>query len=145
MDKTYSIEDLAGFTGLTDRTPRSYLQEGRLTGAKVDGAWRFSPEDVQRLFLDGGARRAMEANRNAKVYDFMLGGQPEDRCCLIRDIPVDGDGEGALRQRLLDRVNREEGAVSFSYSYGVDRRRLGAARVILTGPTQRVLAVLADM
>ena len=81
MDKTYSIEDLAGFTGLTDRTLRSYLQEGRLTGAKVDGAWRFSPEDVQRLFLDGGARRAMEANRNAKVYDFMLGGQPEDRCC----------------------------------------------------------------
>ena len=26
MDKTYSIEDLAGFTGLTDRTLRSYLQ-----------------------------------------------------------------------------------------------------------------------
>lgn len=144
MEKNYSIEDLVGFTGLTDRTLRSYLQEGRLAGEKVDGAWRFSPEDVGRLFQDGGARRAMEANRNARVYDFMLGGAAEDRCCLIRDIPVDGDGEEALRQRLLDRVNREEGGVSFSYSYGEDRRGQGAARVILTGPTALVQSILAD-
>ena len=144
MDKTYSIEDLAGFTGLTDRTLRSYLQEGRLAGTKVDGAWRFSPEDVAQLFQDGGARRAMEANRNAKVYDFMLGGPQEDRCCVIRDIPVDAGGEEALRQRLLDRVNREEGGVSFSYSYGMDRRGQGTARVILTGPTALVRQILAD-
>lgn len=144
MDKTYSMEDLTSFTGLTDRTLRSYLQEGRLTGVKEEGAWRFSPEDVGRLFQDGGARRAMEANRNARVYDFMLGGQREDRCCVIRDIPVDEDGEGGLRQRLLDRVNREEGAVSFSYSCGVDRRGQGTARVILTGPTALVRQILAD-
>lgn len=65
MGKMYTIEDLAAFTGLTDRTLRSYWKEGRLTGTKGEGAWRFSPEDVGRLLQDGGARRAMEANRSA--------------------------------------------------------------------------------
>lgn len=144
MEKMYTIEDLAAFTGLTDRTLRNYLRDGRLAGTKEDGAWRFSPEDVARLFQDGGVRRAMEANRSAVVYDFLLGGRREDRCCVIRDIPVDEGGEEALRQRLLDRVNREEGGVFFSYSYGADRRGQGTARVILTGPTALVRQILAD-
>ena len=73
MKESYTLEEVAAFTGLTDRTLRSYLKEGRLTGMKEEGAWRFGQEDVARLFQDGGARRAMEANRNALVYDFMLG------------------------------------------------------------------------
>ena len=57
MCETYSIEDLATFTGLTDRTLRSYLKEGRLTGRKEDGAWRFTPEDLEKLFQDEGPGR----------------------------------------------------------------------------------------
>ena len=144
MEKLYTIEDLAAFTGLSDRTLRSYLKEGRLTGTKEEGAWRFSPEDVGRLLQDGGARRAMEANRNALVYDFMLGGAAEDRCCVIRDVPVAEEGEEALRSRLLERVNREEGRVRLSYSYGVDRRGKGSARIILAGLTALVWQILAD-
>lgn len=144
MEKLYTIEDLAVFTGLSDRTLRSYLKEGRLTGTKEEGAWRFSPEDLGRLLQDGVARRAIEANRNALVYDFMLGGAAEDRCCVIRDIPVAEKEEEALRTRLLERVNREEGRVRLSYSYGVDRRGQGSARVILTGLTALVRQILAD-
>ena len=48
MSEFYTIEDLAAFTGLTDRTLRSYLKDGRLTGKKEDGAWRFTPEDLGR-------------------------------------------------------------------------------------------------
>lgn len=65
MEKMYTIEDPAAFTELTDRTLRSYWKEGRLTGTREEGAWRFWPEDVGRLLQDGGARRAMEANRSA--------------------------------------------------------------------------------
>ena len=143
MNERYTIEDVAAFTGLTGRTLRSYLKEGRLAGTKEEGAWRFSPEDLEGLFQDAGARRAIEANRNAIVYDFMLGGPPEDRCCIVRDIPVPDGEEEALRARLLERVNRE-GQVRFSYSYGVDRRGRGGARVILTGPTALVRQILAD-
>ena len=144
MSEFYTMEDIAAFTGLTDRTLRSYLKNGRLTGTKEKGAWRFGPEDLARLFQDGGARRAMEAGRNAAVYDFLLGGPEEDRCCAVRDIPVPDGEEEALRTQLLERVNREEGLVRFSYSYDVDRRGLGSARVILVGPTERVRAVLTS-
>lgn len=143
MSKCYTIEDVAAFTGLTDRTLRTYLKEGRLAGNKEDGAWRFAPEDLERFFQDGGVRRAMEANRNAVVYDFLLGGPDEDRCCVIRDLPVP-DGEEALRTRLVERVNREEGQAKFAYAYGVDRRGRGSARVILTGPTAVIQRILAD-
>ena len=137
MSECYTIEDVAAFTGLTDRTLRTYLKDGRLTGSKEDGAWRFTPEDLESFFRDGGVRRAMEANRNAVVYDFMLGGPEEDRCCVIRDIPVADGEEEALRARLLEPANREEG-LRFSYSYGVDRRGRGSARVILAGATAAV-------
>ena len=144
MCETYSIEDLATFTGLTDRTLRSYLKEGRLTGRKEDGAWRFTPEDLEKLFQDEAARQAVRANRNAIVYDFMLNGGGEDACCAVRDIPVERDGEEALRVRLLERVNREGGAVRFAYGYGEDRRGQGSARVILAGPTAAVQKILTE-
>lgn len=144
MCETYSIEDLATFTGLTDRTLRSYLKEGRLTGRKEDSAWRFTPEDLEKLFQDEGARQAVRANRNAIVYDFMLNGGREDACCAVRDIPVERDGEEALRVRLLERVNREGGAVRFAYGYGEDRRGQGSARVILAGPTAAVQKILTE-
>lgn len=145
MGETYSIEDLAVFTGLTDRTLRSHLKEGRLTGRKVDGAWRFTPEDLERLLQDEGARQAIRANRNAIVYDFMLnGGSGEDVCCAVRDTPVERTGEEALRVRLLERVNREGGAVRFAYGYGEDRRGRGSARVILSGPTAAVQRILTE-
>lgn len=143
MRDSYTIEEVAVFTGLTDRTLRNYLREGRLTGTKEAGAWRFTPENLDRLFQDGGVRRAMEANRSAVIYDFLLGGRREDLCCVIRDIPADESGEEGLRAALVDRVNREEAQVRFSYSYGVDRRGQGTARVILTGPTAAVLKILA--
>lgn len=145
MDERYTIEDVAAFTGLTDRTLRTYLKEGRLTGSKEDGTWRFAPEDLERLFRDGGVRRAMEANRNAVIYDFLLGGPDEDRCCAVRDIPVPDGGEEALRTRLVERVNREAGQVKFTYSYGVDRRGRGSARTILAGPTCVVREILTDV
>lgn len=144
MCETYSIEDLAVFTGLTDRTLRSYLKEGRLTGRKEGGAWRFTPEDLEKLLQDEGARQAVRANRNAIVYDFMLNGGGEDACCAVRDIPVERDGEEALRVRLLERVNREGGAVRFAYGYGEDRRGRGSARVILAGPTAAVRRILTE-
>lgn len=145
MNDTYTIEDVADFTGLTDRTLRSYLKEGRFTGSKEDGAWRFTLEDLERLFQDEGAQQAIRANRNAIIYDFMLnGGGGVDSCCAVRDISVEQGDEEALRTRLLKRVNREAEAVKFAYSYSVDRRGRGMARVILAGPSGAVQKILAE-
>lgn len=146
MGETYTMEDVAAFTGLTDRTLRSYVKEGRLTGGKEDGAWRFTPEDLERLLQDDGARQAIRANRNAIIYDFMLnGGGGEDSCCAVRDVPVEQGGEETLRTRILDRVNRETEAVKFAYAYDVDRRGRGSARMILAGPSATVQRILTDL
>jgi len=105
---------------------------------------QIGSEDLEKLFQDEGARQAVRANRNAIVYDFMLNGGGEDACCAVRDIPVERDGEEALRVRLLERVNREGGAVRFAYGYGEDRRGQGSARVILAGPTAAVQKILTE-
>lgn len=144
MSECYTIEDLAAFTGLTDRTLRSYLKDGRFTGSKEDGVWRFSPEDLERLLQDEGAQQAIRANRNAIIYDFMLNGGGGDACCTVRDIPVEPDGEEALRNRLLERVNREEGKVRFAYSYCTNRQGQGIARIFLAGPSAVVQRLLAE-
>ena len=52
MEKSYSINDLALMSGFTTRTLRSYLEKGLLKGEKKDGAWSFSPEEVDRFFSD---------------------------------------------------------------------------------------------
>ena len=44
MTETYTIQDIAGMTGLNERTIRSYLADGLLKGEKTDGAWRFTAE-----------------------------------------------------------------------------------------------------
>ena len=50
MEKTYDIAQLAQMTGLTDRTLRSDLKKGILTGTLLNGKWQFSPQQVQRFF-----------------------------------------------------------------------------------------------
>ena len=44
--KYYCIGHIVQFTGLTDRTIRSYLANGILQGEKINGIWHFTPEQV---------------------------------------------------------------------------------------------------
>ena len=48
-----------------------------------------------------------------------------------------------LRDRLPGRVNQER--VRFAYSYGVNRRDRGSARVILAGPSAAVRRIMTDV
>ena len=49
MSPSFSISDLCLFTGLTDRTIRTYLANGILQGEMIDRAWTFTEEQVQAL------------------------------------------------------------------------------------------------
>lgn len=50
-EKLYTVADVANVTGLTSRTIRNYLKDGTLTGAKIGVQWRFTEEEVKRLFM----------------------------------------------------------------------------------------------
>lgn len=81
-DRLYTVEDVAQKTGLTDRTIRNYLKDGRLKGKKIGGQWRFTADDVEALFRTPGedeeTERAAEnmidspcKNANPDVYTII--------------------------------------------------------------------------
>ena len=89
MKDTFSINDLAMMTGLSTRTIRTYITTGFLSGEKEDGAWAFTPEQVQAFMQNKAVQPSLKAKKNAIVFDF-LGTKPfgKDRMCTILDLAL---------------------------------------------------------
>jgi DNA-binding transcriptional MerR regulator len=47
MKEFFTIDDLSTITMLSTRTLRNYITQGFLDGEKIDGAWRFTSEDIE--------------------------------------------------------------------------------------------------
>lgn len=139
MEKTYTIQDIAGMTGLNERTIRSYLADGQLQGEKVDGAWRFTAEQFGSFLAQDMVRSSVQAKANAVVYDFLITDRrKENAACLILDQPVAEDREPGLREALTEQVNRLE--LRWAYRY-----RDGMARSILSGPPAALGELLTQL
>lgn len=50
FEKLYTAEDVAEITGLTLRTIRNYIKDGKLKGRRIGVQWRFTEADIQALF-----------------------------------------------------------------------------------------------
>ena len=59
MKETFSINELAMITGLSTRTLRNYLSMGVLKGEKADGAWTFTPEQVEEFTQNKAVQPSM--------------------------------------------------------------------------------------
>jgi DNA-binding transcriptional MerR regulator len=139
MAETYTIQDIAGMTGLNERTIRSYLADGLLKGEKTDGAWRFTAEQFGDFLRQDMVRASVQAKANAVVYDFLITDRrKESAACLILDQPSAEDQEPGLREALLEQVNRLE--LRWAYRY-----QDGMARSILSGPPAALGELLARM
>lgn len=133
----YGMGQLALMTGLTDRTLRSYLASGLLQGEKVDGSWRFTPEQVEALIRHPAVRPSILAKHNGLVYDFLLNtGKPAEELCVILDIP------GGGKQETADFFCREiTGGGHQNLRFFFDGVGKGS-RVILTGEAAGILGLL---
>ena len=139
MAETYTIQDIAGMTGLNERTIRSYLADGLLKGEKTDGAWRFTAEQFGDFLRQDMVRASVQAKANAVVYDFLITDRrKESAACLILDQPSAEDQEPGLREALSEQVNRLE--LRWAYRY-----QDGMARSILSGPQAALGELLARM
>ncbi len=139
MAETYTIQDIAGMTGLNERTIRSYLADGLLKGEKTDGAWRFTAEQFGDFLRQDMVRASVQAKANAVVYDFLITDRrKESAACLILDQPSAEDQEPGLREALSEQVNRLE--LRWAYRY-----QDGMARSILSGPPAALGELLARM
>lgn len=132
----YNINAIAMFTGLTDRTIRSYIASGFLQGEKINGLWHFTPEQVVTFFRHPAVRPSILAKQNSLVYDFLLDGKKKDQeACIILDLPG---------------VDPKETSEFFCYSinngdfpnirFALDAMD-GSLRVILKGDARDVLAL----
>ena len=72
MNDFCTIEDIAAMTGLSTRTVRSYLASGQLEGEKIEGAWRFTPEQFETFLRQDMVRQSIRAKENGRAYDFLL-------------------------------------------------------------------------
>lgn len=136
---TYSINQLVQFTGLTDRTIRSYISADILKGEKTGGAWHFTLEQVESFLRHPAVRPSILAKNNALVYDFLLDthkGQQE--VCMILDIPA--ADKNSIADFFCNHINN--GAcrdISFSFD-GVEH----VSRVILKGNLAEVLRLVNE-
>lgn len=130
----YCIGHIVQFTGLTDRTIRSYIANGILLGEKINGIWHFTLEQVDAFMRHPSVRPSITAKNNGLVYDFLLNpSSDEDRCCMVLDLP--GVNKRELTEFFCYAIGREN-LHNFQFSFdGLDK----IPRVIIRGNTREVL------
>ena len=137
MKEYYNLNELAMITSLTTRTLRNHLRLGTLNGEKVDGAWRFTPEDVDAFMAQAAVRKSIQANHNAVVFDFLADTlKPQNRACVILDYAVDGLEAAKISRFYCEQVNQ-----SHDVELRVNHVR-GTTRVILSGGEDVVTDIL---
>jgi len=130
----YTLSQLTLFTGLTDRTLRNYLASGILQGEKINGVWRFTPEQAQALITHPTARAAILAKNNAIIYDFLLNEHKTcAQCCLILDLPQTSDQQ--IIEYFCNAINQGDyHDLQFTFD-----SVSGMPRVILKGRSEEIL------
>ncbi|NLV88914.1 MAG: helix-turn-helix domain-containing protein [Tissierellia bacterium] len=145
--KLYTVEDVARMTGLTSRTIRNYLKDGKLKGKKIGVQWRFTEEDINELFEDKDFYDSVEVTKNQIVIDFINNEEVNEiSICAIIDYPCK---DVAIMEDLYKKVSQvvnvyiKKGIKKFSYLYQENHKK---ARFIITGEincVQKVLNILA--
>lgn len=140
QETTYTIQQIARFTGLTDRTIRKHLAAGLLQGTTEGGAWHFTAEAVGAFMNHPSVRPGIAAKKNAMIYDFLAyDKKTAHEACLVLDFPGD---EQILAPLFCDIVN-SGGYQNLRFSFGAQRNQ--TPRVILTGSAEEVLDAASRM
>ena len=133
----YNLRAISMITGLTDRTIRSYIASGMLTGEKINGLWHFTPEQVEAFIADPAVYPSIRAKNNALVYDFMSDGRKQShQACIILDLPGADKKEAA--EFFCYAINNGEFR---NIHFALDAIK-SEPRVILRGPTTDVLELV---
>jgi excisionase family DNA binding protein len=143
FEKLYTVEDIAKMTGLTSRTIRNYLKDGRLKGKKIGVQWRFTEENIGELFNDKDFSDSVDEAKNQIVMDFIKNKEVKtiDICSII-DYPCESFDEiEGLSKKVLESVNLRKKTCSITYSFQF-QEEYKKARFILTGPIEDVQEIL---
>lgn len=135
--KLYTVADVAELTGLTSRTIRNYLKDGTLRGKKIGVQWRFTEEDINRLFSEVDAAGKKVIHPEDVISDFLKETKQEThRSCLVIDIPFAGDEQ---LQECLDRLKDFEREADDTFAFACEvLEGHQILRVAVAGITERI-------
>ncbi len=107
--KLYTVADVAELTGLTSRTIRNYLKDGTLQGRKIGVQWRFTEEDINRLFseVDIGGQKVVHIEDVASAF-LQEGSQTEAEGCLMVTIPYTDQKELEACQEKWQKICQDQ-------------------------------------
>lgn len=133
----YTIGHIVQFSGLSDRTIRSYIASGLLQGEKINGLWHFTPEQVEMFMSHPMVRPSIQAKRNAIVSDFLADNKKESpQSCMILDLP------GTNEEKLTEYFNHEIMNGEFQkFRFSLDCAG-SVPRVFLSGRTGELLVLV---
>lgn len=112
--KLYTVADVAELTGLTSRTIRNYLKDGTLRGRKIGVQWRFTEEDINRLFseVDGEGQKVIHTEDVISAF-VKETERKEPVGCLLLDIPFgESNDKREYKERFLKLVQESPGEVT---------------------------------
>ena len=138
-EKLYTVADVAQVTGMTSRTIRNYLKDGTLTGQKIGVQWRFTEDEIKKLF----SRQTPGQSSPTQIVRGFLGEQERSGAafCALLDFPEVTEIDGMELYRRLQE-ERGEGISSMSYEYHDEGQLL---RVAVSGDAGAVMDLLEQM
>jgi excisionase family DNA binding protein len=147
FEKLFTVEDIARMTSLTTRTIRNYLKDGSLQGQKIGGQWRFTMENIKRLFKDSSFLSDFSSKNKQKIFNFVhgvnTGIQGKIQVCTIVDYYCENSKAGRqIYEKLVTVINsRGNGlpAAKFNYEFNEKEKK---ARFILFGDPDYMIKTL---
>ena len=149
-EKLYTVADVASVTGLTSRTIRNYLKDGTLTGAKVGVQWRFTEEEVRRLFM----RQAPGQQTPMQMIRTFAGGRGEENGysdvnddstygLSVYDIAIADEGaSNQLFTKVMDYLEKCGAEVSLTHEF---RPQESVLRIAATGSLDGLEALIKGL
>ncbi len=113
-EKLYTVADVARVTGMTSRTIRNYLKDGTLTGQKIGVQWRFTEDEVQKLF---SRQQPGSSSPTQLVRSFLGRGECDATAvCVLVDLPGLTQSEGLeVFTRLREKAASGDLMISYEY------------------------------
>lgn len=139
MERLYTLKEVALMTGFTDRTLRSYLNQGLLKGSKEKGQWQFSAEDLERFFRDPYVKEGLRIKHTGIVYDFLAGCRGKSGgTCVILDVPADLKTQQKLSEFFCEQMNSASDA-QFTLDWDGS-----VCRIILCGAEDQIAHIMRE-
>ncbi len=142
--KLYTVADVAELTGLTSRTIRNYLKDGTLRGRKIGVQWRFTEEDINRLFseVDGEGQKVMHIEDVVSAF-LKERTVTEPEGCLTVTIPFTKTSEMKQYQKKVIEFLNTDGKELMTAFKALEEE--GILRIAVSGDMIKIEELAARM